>query len=272
LAESIPKPPNSLLVVFVAISNAYSELIEGVQFSDINKTVVTYVLDVFKFPDGYMSSQIYKEVTKIPGWSIPIDILCASVFTIIINSYWPMLISMFRSLNRILRETLGIAEAVEKIQDNQEHGVELLSILSAKQPSVSKPSTSSDSSDSSAKKSENPFCLRIWVIICIFCGFLAALFIAAVFLSLMVSLTDPVMEPQCEKIQPQLSNGDSSTWGVSSSAISILSQDDEGTTVIMPCDGIAVDEIGNEYQMNGAYKLNCYPPTTFNYVTSIKTW
>jgi hypothetical protein len=24
--------------------------------------------------------------------------------------------------------------------------------------------------------------------------------------------------------------------------------------------------------MNGAYKLNCYPPTTFNYVTSIKTW
>jgi hypothetical protein len=52
---------------------------------------------------------------------------------------------------------LGIAKAVEKIQDNQEHGVELLSILSAKQPSVSKPSTSSDSSGSSAKKSENPF-------------------------------------------------------------------------------------------------------------------
>jgi hypothetical protein len=40
---------------------------------------------------------------------------------------------MFRSLNRILRETLGIAKVVEKIQDNQEHGVELLSILSAKQ-------------------------------------------------------------------------------------------------------------------------------------------
>jgi hypothetical protein len=73
-------------------------------------------------------------------------------------------------------------------------------------------------------------------------------------------------------MEGQLSNGDSSTWGVSSSAISILSQDDDGSTVIMPCDGIAVDEIGNEYQVDGANKLNCNPPTTFNYVTSIKTW
>jgi hypothetical protein len=179
--------PYYLSVAFVSISKAYSELVEGDKFSDVNNTVITYVLDVFKCPDGYMSSKIYKEVTKIPCWSIPIAILSALVFTIIINSYWPMLISMFRSLNRILREILGIAKAVEKIQDNQEHGVELLNLLNAKQSSVSKPSTSSDFSDSSVKKSENPFCLWIWIIVCIFCGFLAALFIAAVFLSLMIS-------------------------------------------------------------------------------------
>jgi hypothetical protein len=116
LAKSIPKPPKSLPVEFLAILKTYSELIEGDQFSDVNNTVVTYVPDVFKCPDGYMSSQIYKEVTKIPGWSIPIAILCALDFTIIINSYWPMLISMFQSLNRILRETLGIAKAVEKFK------------------------------------------------------------------------------------------------------------------------------------------------------------
>jgi hypothetical protein len=146
LAKSIPKPPNSLPVGFIAILKAYSELIEGDQFNDINKTVVTYVRDLFKCRDGYMSSQIYKEVTKIPGWSIPIAILRALVFTIIINSYWPMLISMFRSLKRILRETLGIARTVEKIQDNQEHSVELINILSAKQYSVSKSTSSSDAS------------------------------------------------------------------------------------------------------------------------------
>jgi hypothetical protein len=113
LAKSIAKVPNSLTVNFVSISKAYSELIEGDQFSDVNNTVVTCVPDVFKCPDGYMSSQIYKEVIKIPGWPIPIAILCALVFTLVINSYWPMLISIFRSLNRILRETLGIAKAVE---------------------------------------------------------------------------------------------------------------------------------------------------------------
>jgi hypothetical protein len=120
LAKSIPKPPNSLPLGLIAISEIYSELIEGNQFigNEVNKTVVTYVLNVFKCPDCYMSTQIYKEVIKIPGWSIPIAILSALVFTIIINSYWPMLISMFRSLKRILSETLDIAKTVEKIQDN----------------------------------------------------------------------------------------------------------------------------------------------------------
>jgi hypothetical protein len=182
-----------------------------------------------------------------------------------------MLISMFRSLKRILAETLGIAKTVEKIQDNQEHGVELLNILSSKQSSVSKPTTSSISS-SDSKKSDNQYCLWCWVVVCIFCGFKAALFIAAVFLSSIVSLTEPVMEPQSEKIERQLSNGETSTWGVSSSSISILGSDEAGTTVIIPCDGIAIDEIGNEYQVDGAYKLSCGPPVTFNYVTGIKTW
>jgi hypothetical protein len=67
LAESIPKPPIPLPVAFMAISKAYSEIIEGDHFEDINKTVFTYVPDVFKCPDGYMSSQIYKEVIKVPG-------------------------------------------------------------------------------------------------------------------------------------------------------------------------------------------------------------
>jgi hypothetical protein len=272
LAKSIAKVSNSLPVAFVSISKAYSELIEGDQFTDINKTVVTYVLDVFKCPDGYMSSQIYKEVIKIPGWSIPIAILCALVFTFVINSYCPMLISMLPSLNRILKETLGIAKAVEKIQDNQEHSVELISILSAKQSSVSKPISSSDSSSCNAKKSDNSYCLWFWVIICIFCGFLAALFIAAVFLSLIISLIDPVLEP--EKIERQLSNNDSSStaWCVSSAAASIINQDEFGTTLIMPCEGIALDEVGNEYQIDGSYKLVCNPPVAFNYVTSVVTW
>jgi hypothetical protein len=110
------------------------------------------------------------------------------------------------------------------------------------------------------------------VVICIFCGFVAALFIAAVFLSLNISLMEPIMEPQCEKIERQLSNGESFSWGHVSAAASIYAQDENGTTLVMPSDGIALDEIGNEYQVQGAYKLSCSPPVAFNYVTSIKTW
>jgi hypothetical protein len=145
LAKPVPKPPYSLPLGVAVVSNGLSELIEGDYFTDdeVNKIIVIYVLDVFKCPDGYMSSQIYKEVIKLPGWSFPIAILCAIVFTIIINSYWPMLISMIRYLKKIL-QTVDIARGVEKFQDNQKRGVELINMLS-KQPPGPKPAASSDS-------------------------------------------------------------------------------------------------------------------------------
>jgi hypothetical protein len=69
LAKPIPKPPNSLPLCIAAISNALTLLIEGDYFADneANKTIVRYVLDVFKCQNGYISSQIYKEVIKMPG-------------------------------------------------------------------------------------------------------------------------------------------------------------------------------------------------------------
>jgi hypothetical protein len=74
-----------------------------------------------------------------------------------------------------------------------------------KQPPGPKSAASSDSTSSSSKKSDSNYCLWCWTIICVFCGFLAAVFIATVFLSLIVSFMEPVMEPQCEKIERQLS-------------------------------------------------------------------
>jgi hypothetical protein len=81
-----------------------------------------------------------------------------------------------------------------------------------------------------------------------------------------------VMEPQYEKIECQLYNDGSSSWGHVSAGASIYHQDETGTTLVMPCDGIALDEIGNEYQIDGVYKLSCSSPVSFNYVTIIKTW
>jgi hypothetical protein len=80
------------------------------------------------------------------------------------------------------------------------------------------------------------------------------------------------MEPQCEKIEPQLSNDDSSSWGHVSASVSIYHQDETDTTLVMSCNGISLDEIGNEYQIDSVYKLSCSTLISFNYVTSIKTW
>jgi hypothetical protein len=83
---------------------------------------------------------------------------------------------------------------------------------------------------------------------------------------------EPVMEPQCEKIERQLSNDNTSSWGYVSASAFIYQQDETGTTLIILCDCIALDEVGNEYQVEGAYKLSCNHPAVFNYVTGIKTW
>jgi hypothetical protein len=160
---------------------------------------------------------------------------------------------MFHYLKKILSETVDIPKGVEKIQDNQECG-------------------ENSTTSSSSKKSGSNYCLWCWTIICVFYGFLEAVFIVVVFLSLIISLMEPVMEPQCEKIECQLSNDVSSSWGHVSAAASIYHQDKTGTMLVMPCDGIALDEISNEYQIDGAYKLSCSPPVSFNNVASIKTW
>jgi hypothetical protein len=65
-----------------------------------------------------------------------------------------MLISMFHYLEKILGETVDIAKGMEKIQNNQEHGVELINMLT-KQPPGPKPAASSDSTPSSSKKSHS---------------------------------------------------------------------------------------------------------------------
>jgi hypothetical protein len=164
---------------------------------------------------------------------------------------------MFCYLKKILGETVDIPKGVEKIQDKH------MSMLT-KQPPGPKPAAPSDSTSSSSKKSDSNYCLWCWTIVGVFCGCLAAVFIAAVFLSLIAFFMEPVMEPQCEKIECELSNDDSSSWGHVSSPASIYHQDETGTTLVMPCDGIDLDEIGNEYQVDGAYKLCCRSPVSFD--------
>jgi hypothetical protein len=108
---------------------------------------------------------------------------------------------MLRSLRKILSEMLGIAKKVEEIKDNQEQDVRMFPLQIQ---NVLYPQGTSSTHNSSSEISSTPYCLWCWVIVCIFCGFIAFLFIASVFLSLIISLTDRVMEHQCQKIEGEL--------------------------------------------------------------------
>jgi hypothetical protein len=92
-----------------AIKTLTTGITEGLQeahvFSDTdtNKMVVSFASDVFRCPDGsYSSSQSFREVQSISDWFIVLFILAAIVFTITINSYWTILLSIFRSVKNVL--------------------------------------------------------------------------------------------------------------------------------------------------------------------------
>jgi hypothetical protein len=109
------------------------------------------------------------------------------------------------------------------------------------------------------------------------CSF-AALFIATACYSLWVSYSKPVLEPICVRInQNLLFNAENSNSTENTSVpttkelISILSQNEYDTVIIMPCDGSVVDELGNVYRLKGPFELKCDEYTTFNYVTNRHT-
>jgi hypothetical protein len=99
---------------------------------------------------------------------------------------------------------------------------------------------------------------------------LGCFFIATACYSLWVSYSKPILEPMCVQLnQSLLHNAESN---ISKDLISILSQNENETVIIMPCDGSVVDEAGNVYRLKGPFELKCDDYITFNYVTGCHVW
>jgi hypothetical protein len=87
---------------------------------------------------------------------------------------------------------------------------------------------------------------------------------------LWVSYSKPILEPICvQLIRSLLHNAESN---ISKDLISILSQNENETVIIIPCDGSVVDEAGNVYRLKGPFELKCDDYITFNYVTGRHVW
>jgi hypothetical protein len=147
--------------------------------------------------------------------------------------------------------------------------------FSVKSPPSQKGSPSNSSVPSSNSTSWELWC---WTFICLACSF-AALFIATACYSLWISSSKPILEPICVQInQNFLHNAESisSTKNVTvpttKEFISILSQNENETVIIMPYDGSVVDDLGNVYSLKGPFELKCDDYITFNYVTGLHVW
>jgi hypothetical protein len=218
---------------------------------------------VFRCPDGtYSSSKSFREVQSILDWFILLFILAAFVFTIVINSYWPILLSMFRSIKNVLKKQdqtcADMKDVVKKLD-----GLTRIS-FSVKSPPSQDGSPSDALVSSASSSSWGLWCLTF---VCLACSFSASLFIASACYSLWISSLKPTLEPICVPVsQNSLQNTNTKEL------ISILYQNENETVIIMPCDGSVVDEAGNVYRLKGPYELQCGDFVTFNYTTHRDSW
>jgi hypothetical protein len=108
-APSIKSNVKAIPLVSSAVKTLSSSVTTGLQeayvFNDTgaNNTVVSFETDVLRCLDGsYSSSQSFREVQSISDWFIILFVLATFIFTVVINSYWLILLSMFRSLKNVL--------------------------------------------------------------------------------------------------------------------------------------------------------------------------
>jgi hypothetical protein len=220
-------------------------------FVDGNCTVHAFVDTIYKCGEVYSASDILVKNRASIGIYVFLFILAAFAFTIVLNSYWPMLISMFNTLMRVEQNQTGKIKGTKvKIVDLQD-GTPVLG------------------------REKSGICdnkmLLVWIVLCVSCTFVAAIFISAVGVSFIDLYTTPKTESICTPMvsKRRLSNQEDQNMEL----IKILSEDEEGNTVlIMPCGASLKDEFGNTYRLDGPYKLECGEMQEFQYIIDRQVW
>jgi hypothetical protein len=146
-------------------------------FVDGNCTVHAFVDTIYKCWEVYSPSDILvKNSTKLKIY-IFLFILAAFAFTIVLNSYWPMLVSIFYTLMRVEQNQ------TEKIKSTKVEIIEIQDgtpVLGREKPCTC----------------DNKLHV-MWIVLWVCCTFMAAIFIAAVGVSFIDLYTTPKLESIC---------------------------------------------------------------------------
>jgi hypothetical protein len=79
-----------------------------------------------------------------------------------------------------------------------------------------------------------------------------------VIVSAIAFFASPKEDSQCELLQSPTAN-QRRLMGELHNMVEIINQDENSTSILMPCNAVLGDELGNVYEMKGPYELVCEP-------------
>jgi hypothetical protein len=241
------------------------------------------------------------------GWWILISFLVAIVFVVIIDSYWPILLniySVFKKLAKYMKEAAYGNQNKEEELINSSNINNTNSNYSFNPPSVHNNINCQVPQIIIVKQfketENNHILLKLWILLCIACSFVAALFISVVITTYIQQLF-LIEEDVCVKLDQvfitntlieqsnetnRLNKADNKDKLIESAnnnkagitqRLTILgeSTDSEGnfqTTVQLECNSNFTDEMGNKWKIIGPAFEECGKDVEFNYTKERYAW
>jgi hypothetical protein len=260
--HQIVTTPKALALGCCLVTKLSKTLEEAGEFTEYNETLganqtlYSFSDKLFNCGEFYSESNIsYKEDLTFSVWWPILTIIAAIVFVLVIDSYWPMLWSMFKTIRGIDK----------KLDDKQNKSFEL---------TIQNPMDSVVGNPVAVMKTREEYgvnkWLIIWIFLCIIASFVAALLLAVGILTVIKQSYEPEEKQLCvevTKLEDTSSRRKLKNSEDESNLIQIISQSDSSTTLSMPCDSELYDELGNIWKVEGPYELVCENETTFNYTT-----
>jgi hypothetical protein len=231
-------------------------LTDSVLFEDGEKTVHSFVENVYKCKGDFYSLNPISEWKSPNSWNIwLLFILAAIALAVVMNSYWPILKKIYSGVMKMNKNVKIVTEIELKAED----GTKTVQPVTVKEVN---------------EIACEDICLVIWVIVCLLCSLAVALLVAVGLITIVTSKQNKVEEQLCEPLQKiasgrsrarnRLSNKDES------GLLTIVNEGEEDglpyTVLTMPCDSTLIDDFGNVWDLVGPWKLECEDFTEFQYL------
>jgi hypothetical protein len=250
---------------------------EALELDNEGKSLYSFSNTVFKCNGFYSSVQVFrKEQPNLMGYII-LALILSCLLTVTLNSYWPILWKIYSSLKKLIstqkkEEKLNViilASQSVKVDNNDKNNQE------SAEDNLSNQIVEKLNDHSKKLKSRDKG-LCCWIIFSLLVTVVISIFLSMVLITLFVDQMSLKEEPQCRLLHA--ANNQSAAFrrlsnnGSKVDLVKIISQTENSTSLLAPCNSLLFDELNNTYRIVGPYVLDCSDPIQFNYTDHIQLW